>query len=149
MADTTVNYDELRFVINENGGTDAYFFLRAEHDVPFFVPGWHFKQFPASVPAEEIIRQSFLGHDSPMSWERRDPPAMGAKPIFNPQDCVPVPAELLQQWRSSFTAWDTTGSNEMADQITGYLTRAPDWDRACPFCRAHNLIAQKIKGQQG
>ena len=159
MADTHVFYDEIRINIQNEAFTDVYVFVRAYPDPPFNLPGWHYKQFPGERTSQDIVQLIFTGQDSPMAWERRDPPAMNALPILHPADCVPVPVELLQRWRGAFAAWgqeqaapelagvQQVNPTELANQVAGFLTRVPEWEKSCPHCRAYDLLARQQRGE--
>lgn len=149
MGKCTTYYDELRFDTRDPEFTHVYCFIRGEGDCPFMVHGWHHKAFPKTLTTHEIFSNIWTGQTDPMTWEREAPRAVLTPAIYNPNDRVPVPVEQLQAWRDSFTAWDTTVSGEMAEQITSHLTSVTQWDKICPHCRAHNVMLQAQMAPRG
>ena len=72
MANSTVTYREIRFVI-EDEQTQAYVLCEAGGDSPLGVQGWHHKTFPASKSVADIVAS--LASDSPVLWPRNTPAA--------------------------------------------------------------------------
>jgi hypothetical protein len=143
MGNCTIFYDELRFDVRDPEATHVYVFIRAEGDCPFNLHGWHHKAFPKDIPTHALYSHIWNDDKSdPITWEREAPRPVNTPAIYHPHDRVPVPVEQLEAWRDSFTAWDTTVSGEMAEQITSHLTSVTQWDKACPQCRAHAAMLQ-------
>jgi hypothetical protein len=141
MGKATAFYEELRFDTRDPETTHVYVFIRGEGDCPFFVHGWHHKAFPATVNTLEIQTLLWNGEDM-LTWEREAPRAVNTPVIFNPWERVPVPVEQLQAWRAIFAVMLSDESQEMAGQISGHLATIPDWHKACPYCRAHDMMLQ-------
>ena len=74
MANSEAIYREVRFVI-EDELTHCYVLIEARGDSPLGVQGWHFKTFPASVPAIDILK-GFDGA-SPILWPQKAPTSRG------------------------------------------------------------------------
>lgn len=74
MGDCRTFYDEVRFDVRNPDVTHVYVFIRGEGDCPYFVQGWHHKEFPASLPTLEIHALIFQFGDDPVLWERAEPP---------------------------------------------------------------------------
>jgi hypothetical protein len=142
MGHCSTFFDELRLDVRDPEATHVYAFVRGEGDCPFFVHGWHHKAFPKSVQTLEIMRLIAEGLEDMMTWEREAPRAVNTPVIFNPWERVPVPVEQLQAWRAGFAAVTSDESQEMAGQIDGHLATVPDWHKACPYCRAHDMMLQ-------
>lgn len=147
MGNCATYYDELRFDTRDPEFTHVYCFIRGEGDCPFTVHGWHHKAFPKAVTTHELFNLIWTGHEDPVLWEREAPRPVETPVIFNPRDRVPVLVEQLQNWRNSFTAWDTTTSCEMADQIAGILATVPKWHEACPHCRAQEMFNKALRDE--
>lgn len=142
MADAKFYYDELRFDVRDPDALHVYVFIRGEGDCPFMVHGWHHKAFPASVTTFDVLTAFTDGSESPISWEREAPRPVETPVLFNPWDRLPVPVEQLQQWRKYFEACNATYPAELAEQISAHLAAVPEWDKACPHCRAHDMMLQ-------
>jgi hypothetical protein len=142
MGNCSTFFDELRFDVRDPAATHVYAFVRAEGDCPHFVYGWHHKAYPKSMPTLEITRLIAEGTEDMMTWEREAPRAVNTPVIFNPWERVPVPVEQLQAWRAIFALMIDYESQEMAEQISGHLATVPDWHKACPYCRAHDMMLQ-------
>jgi len=142
MGNATVFFDELRFDTRDPETTHVYVFLRGEGDCPHFVHGWHHKAYPCSVTTLEIQTQLWDGVEHPLTWEREVPPAQPAMTLFHPQDFVAVRAEELMDWRAKLLGSGAINPIEIADQITARLAVVPDWQKHCPYCRAHDMMLQ-------
>lgn len=149
MGNATFFYDELRFDTRDPETTHVYVFLRGEGDCPHFVHGWHHKAFPCSVTTLEIQTQLWNGETNPLVWEREVPQAQPAINLFNPHEFVPVRAEELLNWRASLLGSGAINPTDIADQITARLAVVPQWDKACPHCRAHDMMLQAQMAPQG
>lgn len=148
MGKCSTFFDELRFDVRDPEATHVYAFVRAEGDCPFFVYGWHHKAFPKSMMTQEIMALLANGTEDMMAWEREAPRPVNTPVIFNPWERVPVPVEQLQAWHQAFVlAGDPVGA-EMAEQIAGHLAMSPDWHKACPYCRAHDMMLQAQRNPQ-
>lgn len=152
MGNATFFYDELRFDTRDPDVTHVYVFLRGEGDCPHFVHGWHHKAFPCSVTTLEIQTQLWNGETNPLTWEREVPGAQPLVNLFNGQEFVTVRAQELLDWRASLLAPDLTNpveiATEVADAITARLAVVPDWHKACPYCRAHDMMLQAQRNPQ-
>jgi hypothetical protein len=142
MANGAIYYDELRFDTRDPAFTHVYCFIRGEGDCPFNIHGWHHKAFPKEVTTEEIFGKIWSGHTDPSTWEREAPQAVETPPIYAPHDRVPVPVEQLQNWHQAFAMAGDPPAVEMAEQITSHLTSVTQWDKVCPYCRAHDMMLQ-------
>lgn len=141
MGNCATFYDELRFDTRDPEVTHVYMFIRAEGDCPFWCYGWHHKAFPSSVNTLEIHTKLWEGED-PVTWDRKAPGEMRETPIFNGHDHVPVTAQELFEWWKGVIDGGKLTPVEIADQITARLTSVPDWNKACPICRAHDMMLQ-------
>lgn len=75
MAETAVDFQELRFVVNKNE-THVYVLLEASRSPCPSASGWHFKEYPIGVPVGQILKLMFSGgedHD-PVLWPHQAPP---------------------------------------------------------------------------
>jgi hypothetical protein len=142
MGNCSTFFDELRFDVRDPGTTHVYAFFRGEGDCPHTIHGWHHKAFPSSLPSLDIVKLLYDGEENPMVWEREAPSAMREAAIFNPHDHVPVPAHELIEWWSSLVDGGTLTPIEIADAITARLTMSPHWHKACPYCRAQDMMMQ-------
>jgi len=143
VADCISFYDELRFDTRNPEFTSVSVFIRCEGDCPFFMHGWHRKDFAKSIPTQEIFNLIWTGQESPMEWDRVAPAPVLAPVIFNPWDRIPVPVEQLVSWRVALNkGCDQAMGDELAEQINGHLTSVPQWDKCCPTCQAHDMMMQ-------
>lgn len=141
MGKCSTFYDELRFDTRDPDVTHVYMFIRAEGDCPFWCYGWHHKAFPSSVTTPEIITKLWEG-DDPVTWDREPPRPVNTPVLFNPWERVPVPVEQLVAWREDLAKGDGSMSDEYAEQISAHLSSTPEWHKACPYCRAHDMMLQ-------
>lgn len=91
MADTSVEFQELRFVL-EPKETHVYVFIQvtsAFADAPHTVQGWHYKAFPLGMPAGKILAEMF-STDDPMLWPQQVPPEKPAHERFTPDPDAPI-----------------------------------------------------------
>jgi hypothetical protein len=142
MGNCTVFHDELRFDVRDPEVTHVYCFIRGEGDCPFMVHGWHHKAFPKAFTTQELFNMIWAGQESPITWEREAPVPMLEEPLFSPEGFVPVLAKELVQWQASVAEDDQLTKSELSDAITARLTSVPEWDKACPHCRAHAAMMQ-------
>jgi hypothetical protein len=142
MGNCTVFHDELRFLVTDPDALHVYVFLRAEGDCPFMVNGWHYKEFPASVTTFDVLKMMGDGSEKPINWERQAPGPVCTDSIFSPNEYVPVLAKELNEWQLSTVADDRLSPVDIADQMTARLTSSPNWHKACPHCRAHDMLMQ-------
>lgn len=142
MGKCSTFFDELRLDVRDPEATHVYAFVRAEGDCPFFVYGWHHKAFAKSLPTLEIYKLIAEGTEDMMTWERGAPRPVNTPVIFNAWERVPVPVEQLTAWRDCFADGDGSVGDEYAEQISAHLSSVPDWHKACPMCRAHDMMMQ-------
>jgi hypothetical protein len=141
MGKASAFYEELRFDTRDPETTHVYVFIRGEGDCPHTIHGWHHKAFPSTVNTLEIQTLLWNGED-PMLWEREPPQAQPPITLFNPHEYVPVQARELVDWRASLLGADVLTPILIADAITARLAMVPNWHKACPLCRAHDMLMQ-------
>jgi hypothetical protein len=75
MANTIINYDEIRFIVTDPQFTDVYVYISARNDVPIHVQGWHHKRYPANLPTSHVHAILMTTKDdSPLYWPIKPPP---------------------------------------------------------------------------
>lgn len=70
MANSSYAFKEVRFVI-EDDVTKVWVLLIAHDDNPIGVHGWHYKEFPDSVPVVDIAQRYI---EDAVMWDRQNPP---------------------------------------------------------------------------
>lgn len=72
MGKATVTYKEIRFTGLDTEITHCFVACEAGADCPLGVQGWHYKAFPPSMSALDIL--ATLGKDDPVLWPQMAPP---------------------------------------------------------------------------
>lgn len=86
MANTPISYDEIRFDVRDPNQTHVYIFIRDVDGSFPIIRGWHYKAFPATMSALDIMQAWANGQEEPMMWPMKAP---DMKPI--PYDIPDVP----------------------------------------------------------
>ena len=73
MANTIVEYHEIRFDVRNPELTHMYVFIKALNDSPIGVEGWHHKVFPASMSILDIMQSWNDGNEEPLIWSLEAP----------------------------------------------------------------------------
>lgn len=73
MADTKIEYQELRFDIRDPQITHAYVAVKNVSYDGFPVGGWYHKAFPARMSVLDILKEVAEGREDIIMWDRGVP----------------------------------------------------------------------------
>jgi hypothetical protein len=75
MANSTIEYRELRFVVEPEQTHCFAFIQQTDSDTMIGVTGWHHKVFPASMSVSDIMDTWTAGVEEPLLWPLNAPPS--------------------------------------------------------------------------
>lgn len=73
MANTQIEYQEVRFDVRDEDLTHAYVYIHCLNDAPAGIEGWHHKTFPSSMSILDIMTAWNKGEENPITWSLQAP----------------------------------------------------------------------------
>lgn len=82
MADASYEYVEIRINVDNPKQTDVYVLVRGKGDIPFMIPGWHYRAYELGISSLDIMHLLASGMSGsehhrdhcPLYWPQKAPP---------------------------------------------------------------------------